>query len=607
MTIAFRVLYSVVLGGLVLLWYVDFEPGRLAVLRDPFVTAWAPEAVTKPGSRRDSLEQQLEALKAAITSLAASLPPPVDLDALERRMATLDARLNAIEGAITQDATLPPAPDISGLERRLVEIGEQVAALAVRAPNESGLSGLEARLRTIEHDLSNLSDGRIPARLSELESGINALAADPAHLANRLASLEDRLGKLAETLPTAVDTSALESRFDALDAAVAKIADRRTPAPATRELEAALTSLEVNLETRLQAVEGRVSALALRPVPSLDTTDLEARIAELASRPAPATDDAAVLAALSAIQARLDRLADRPDSVGAMELLEERLAAVEMQLAKLAETGSPPADSLALKKRLAAIDAAISRIAETAPPDLDATEIRAALTATEAAIRARLQALEVRVEEFASTPVPQPEIGNLEARIDDAATRLSEIQTRLTEVDTVGLGRRIAALQSHLDALAEAMPPAFDASGVEAHLARIDARLSEIAGSLEQQADPPPSAEAATGLRPRPEESASGQIAVTVTDEAWIRIKDGEQILFEGFLPAGERILVPNGLAAPELRAGNAGSVYLILDGAAYGPLGRPKGVVRNISLQASAIRTRWPRADSALARSPSE
>ncbi len=90
------------------------------------------------------------------------------------------------------------------------------------------------------------------------------------------------------------------------------------------------------------------------------------------------------------------------------------------------------------------------------------------------------------------------------------------------------------------------------------------------------------------------------KVIIHATDTAWIRVSDGDSaVVFQGILAAGGRFEVPERVTAPVLRAGNAGSVYLLIDGAPYGPLGGPGSVVKNLSLRAADIERRVPQASA--------
>ena len=90
------------------------------------------------------------------------------------------------------------------------------------------------------------------------------------------------------------------------------------------------------------------------------------------------------------------------------------------------------------------------------------------------------------------------------------------------------------------------------------------------------------------------------RIIIHATDTAWIRVRDGaEAIVFQGTLAAGGRFVVPERVTSPMLRAGNAGSVYVLVNGAPYGPVGSSDRVVKELSLLAADIESRVPQASS--------
>jgi hypothetical protein len=48
------------------------------------------------------------------------------------------------------------------------------------------------------------------------------------------------------------------------------------------------------------------------------------------------------------------------------------------------------------------------------------------------------------------------------------------------------------------------------------------------------------------------------------------------------------------------LRAGNSGSVYVLIDGTPYGPLGSPDRMIKRLSLRRADIESSFPKADAA-------
>lgn len=90
-------------------------------------------------------------------------------------------------------------------------------------------------------------------------------------------------------------------------------------------------------------------------------------------------------------------------------------------------------------------------------------------------------------------------------------------------------------------------------------------------------------------------------IALHASEKAWIRVREGEgegAVLFEGTLAAGERYDLPERAAAPLLKAGNAGGIFISVDGVPYGPVGARGSVARDVSLRADDIRSSMPQVE---------
>lgn len=88
-------------------------------------------------------------------------------------------------------------------------------------------------------------------------------------------------------------------------------------------------------------------------------------------------------------------------------------------------------------------------------------------------------------------------------------------------------------------------------------------------------------------------------IALHASEDAWIRVRERDNVLFEGILAAGNQFELPPRVDAPVLKAGNAGGVFVVVDGVAYGPLGQRGQIVRDVSLLADDIRGSMPQAVS--------
>ncbi len=85
-------------------------------------------------------------------------------------------------------------------------------------------------------------------------------------------------------------------------------------------------------------------------------------------------------------------------------------------------------------------------------------------------------------------------------------------------------------------------------------------------------------------------------VNVVARQPAWVRISVGDgSVLFEKILDPGETYTLPLDVEAPQLRAGNSGAVYLLVNDETYGPLGNSASVAKNVSLLPGDIRETWP------------
>ena len=81
-------------------------------------------------------------------------------------------------------------------------------------------------------------------------------------------------------------------------------------------------------------------------------------------------------------------------------------------------------------------------------------------------------------------------------------------------------------------------------------------------------------------------------VSVIAQRPAWIRVyKSDGTIFFEKILDSGELYEVPVDAAIPLLRAGNAGSVFVLVNNDVFGPVGNGTAVAKNVSLLADDVR----------------
>jgi cytoskeleton protein RodZ len=81
-------------------------------------------------------------------------------------------------------------------------------------------------------------------------------------------------------------------------------------------------------------------------------------------------------------------------------------------------------------------------------------------------------------------------------------------------------------------------------------------------------------------------------VALTASEDVWLRVSDGSQpkALFQGILKAGQRYEVPASAAAPTLRTGRANVLSVTVGGTPVPPLGPPEKTIANVSLRAADL-----------------
>ncbi len=95
-------------------------------------------------------------------------------------------------------------------------------------------------------------------------------------------------------------------------------------------------------------------------------------------------------------------------------------------------------------------------------------------------------------------------------------------------------------------------------------------------------------------------------VALVAAQEAWVRVRNATgAVAHEALMQAGQVWRVPEDAEGFTLRAGNAGGVFIEVDGRRFGPLGRPGGVVSNVLLDAEAVRSVFPVAEAPGADAP--
>ncbi|MBL8562154.1 MAG: DUF4115 domain-containing protein [Gemmobacter sp.] len=88
-------------------------------------------------------------------------------------------------------------------------------------------------------------------------------------------------------------------------------------------------------------------------------------------------------------------------------------------------------------------------------------------------------------------------------------------------------------------------------------------------------------------------------VEILAVRPSWVRVSSADgAVLFEKILEAGERYQVPALEQAATLRSGNAGSVYFLVNGQAFGPAAPGPQVVKNVALTEEALKGKYAVAD---------
>ena len=90
--------------------------------------------------------------------------------------------------------------------------------------------------------------------------------------------------------------------------------------------------------------------------------------------------------------------------------------------------------------------------------------------------------------------------------------------------------------------------------------------------------------------------SATGQVVLTATAPAWLRIYDrNDKVLFEKEMAVGESWPVPADADTPMIRTGRADAIKVTIDGREVAPLGPPEKTIRDVGISAVALIARPP------------
>jgi len=127
-------------------------------------------------------------------------------------------------------------------------------------------------------------------------------------------------------------------------------------------------------------------------------------------------------------------------------------------------------------------------------------------------------------------------------------------------------------------------------------ISAIDPRNS---GSLLAEAEQPATARPPVEQGVQVMAATAPGVEILAVRPSWVQVSAADgTVLFEKILDAGERYAVPDLQDAPQLRSGNSGSVYFLVNGQAYGPAAPGANVVKGLALSAQNLSETYAAAD---------
>ena len=124
---------------------------------------------------------------------------------------------------------------------------------------------------------------------------------------------------------------------------------------------------------------------------------------------------------------------------------------------------------------------------------------------------------------------------------------------------------------------------------------------TETIGNFIQTKTSPNSEMIITG-QPQVTKFYSPSVDVIALKPAWVRVFDlYGNILFENILDTGQRYRVPESAKSPMMRAGNSGSVYIMIGESLYGPVGTATSVARRVILNADIVLEKYTLVENKL------
>jgi cytoskeleton protein RodZ len=118
--------------------------------------------------------------------------------------------------------------------------------------------------------------------------------------------------------------------------------------------------------------------------------------------------------------------------------------------------------------------------------------------------------------------------------------------------------------------------------------------FGDVTAPVGETAQPPVVATAPAVAPPAALPAVTGQVVLTATAPAWVRVYDrADKVLFEKEMAVGESWPVPAGADMPMIRTGRADALKVTIDGKEVAPIGPAERTVRDVVLTAVALAAR--------------
>ncbi|MBX9760248.1 MAG: hypothetical protein K2Y29_15835 [Beijerinckiaceae bacterium] len=401
------------------------------------------EALAQARVDPDSITNLLEHSQDIREMLAAAAASRPNVEALEKRIIDLGARIDRIAergqthaglDAVVQSVAQiraeleaqNPIKAVKALDGRIDALARKVGEAATRTDVDAHFEQLGKRLDAMHRDLAERApEGRkLEAMMSALQARI-----EEARTAAGPAEMRDLVGQLMGRLDQAVGAGANPATIAALEEQITRVAARldhhNTGDLAPPSQSADLARIEATLDAIVQRLEN--------PLPLAAAEQVQATVRLLIERFEATLRTGVTGETLSAIERRLADVADRLDAPVTAELDTARLEGMIQDLAaRMQAPGVAPADVAEIKETLARL---ADRMETALRGDADPRALRA--------LEEQIAALSAR-----TGPADGPGLASLERSLGQIHEQMERLRSELDGPAREAIEREIADLRS---------------------------------------------------------------------------------------------------------------------------------------------------------------